>query len=211
MRRLILTGWCGLPHGVMASHTIYPMYRYAKIHGCDMDCLNLASAKAPASWMKVAGLIVSLERYDEVLWLDCDVVVSRSSENIFEELPAEAWQGLVEHRTECGRVPNCGIWLARQPLRDTLLEMWENDLPAYRDHPWWEQAAMLVRLGYSVEPGPRASRGEITPLLERTALLPAKWNHHPKDEDRTDFPNFYHVTQYEDRVGEARRLCERAE
>jgi hypothetical protein len=48
-------------------------------------------------------------------------------------------------------------------------------------------------------------------LREHSAALHAKWNHHPRDENRTDFPNFHHVTQYDDRVAEVRRLCERAE
>lgn len=211
MRRLILTGWCGAAHGVMAAHTIQPMYRYAQIHGCDFDCLNLASSAAPPSWMKVPGLIVALQEYDEVLWLDCDVVVSRSREDIFGELPAGTWQGMVTHHTECGQVPNCGVWVARKPLRETLLEMWNNDLEEFRNHPWWEQGAMLRRLGYGVEPGPRSVDIGATPLRSLSASMHAKWNHHPRDEGRTDCPNFHHVTQYDDRVGEARRLCERAE
>jgi hypothetical protein len=211
MKRLIVTGWCGLAHGAMAALTLHPMYRYAQIHGADMDCLNLASSAAPPSWMKVPALIVALQEYDEVLWLDCDVVVSRSQESIFGELPADAWQGMVVHQTECGQVPNCGVWLVRKPIRDTLLAMWHDDLEEFRDHPWWEQGAMLRRLGYAVHPGPRSEDLGPTVLREHSAALHAKWNHHPRDENRTDFPNFHHVTQYDDRVGEARRLCERAE
>jgi hypothetical protein len=211
VRRLILTGWCGLAHGAMAAYTLHPMYRYAKIHGCDVDCLNLATSAAPPSWMKVPALIVALEEYDEVLWMDCDVVVSRSQENIFDELPAGSWQGMVVHQTECGEVPNCGVWLVRKAMRDTLLEMWSEDLAEYKDHCWWEQGAMLRRLGYEVSAGPVSVDRGPTPLREHSAALHAKWNHHPRDEGRVETPNFHHVTQYEDRVGEARRLCERAD
>jgi hypothetical protein len=210
MRRLILTGWCGAAHGLMAALTIEPMYAYSLAHGCDFDCLNLASSAAPPSWMKVPGLIVALQEYDEVLWLDSDVVVSRSQESIFDELPAGAWQGMVIHHTECGQVPNCGVWLVRKPLRDTLLAMWNDDREEFRDHPWWEQGAMLRRLGYEVAPGPKSIDRGPTPLREYSAALHAKWNHHPRDEARVDTPNFHHVTQYDDRIGEARRLCERA-
>lgn len=211
MRRLILTGWCGLAHGAMASHTIYPMHRYAKIHDFDIDCLNLATEAAPASWMKVAGLAVALEQYDEVAWLDCDVVVSKSAESIFDDMPEGVWQGMVVHHTECGEVPNCGVWVVRKPMRDVLVSMWDQDLPAYRDHPWWEQAAMLRRLGYRLEDGPKAVDEEVTELRRMSVALPQKWNHHPRDYRRVESPNFHHVTQYDDRVGEARRLCERAE
>jgi hypothetical protein len=211
MKRLIVTGWCGLAHAAMAAHTLHPMYRYAKIHGADMDCLNLANSAAPPSWMKVPALIVALEQYDEVLWLDCDVVVSRSQESIFDELPAGVWQGMVIHQTECGQVPNCGVWLVRKPMRETLLAMWTDDLEEFRGHWWWEQGAMLRRLGYEVLPGPRSEDRGPTELRNHSAALHAKWNHHPRDENRTDFPNFHHITQYDDRVGEARRLCERAD
>lgn len=211
MRRLILTGWCGLAHGAMAACTLHPMYRYAKTHGCDMDCLNLANSAVPSSWMKVPGLIVGLDEYDEVLWLDCDVVVSRLKENIFDEMPAGSWQGMVVHQTECGTVPNCGVWLVRKPMRETLLAMWQDDLTEFRHHPWWEQGAMLRRLGYEVTLGPRSKDRGPTGLRSHSAALHAKWNDHPRDENRTDSPNFHHVTQYDDRLAEVRRLCELAE
>jgi hypothetical protein len=211
MKRLIVTGWCGLAHGAMAALTLDPMFRYAQRHGCDLDCINLASSAAPPSWLKVPTLAIALQEYDEVLWLDCDVVVSRSQESIFDELPATAWQGMVVHQTECGQVPNCGVWLVRKPIRDTLLAMWHDDLEEFRDHPWWEQGAMLQRLGYEVTVDARSVERGSTVLREHSASLHAKWNHHPRDENRTDFPNFHHVTQYDDRVAEVRRLCERAE
>jgi hypothetical protein len=113
VKRLIVTGWCGLAHGATAALTLDPMFRYSQRHGCDLDCINLASSAAPPSWLKVPTLAIALQEYDEVLWLDCDVVVSRSQESIFDELPADVWQGMVVHQTECGQVPNCGVWLVR--------------------------------------------------------------------------------------------------
>lgn len=214
MRRLLLTGWCGTEHGRMAALTTPLMERYANRHGVDFSCVNLQHFEAPGSWVKVLYMAGALGDYDEVCWIDVDVVIAKSDKSIFDAVAdGDAWQAMVEHKTECGEVPNCGIWVVRKPMISVFQEIWADGLPKYRHHPWWEQAATMERMGYSiylVEGNFDSHRGEMTPLLERTCFLPAEWNDHPRDDSRSPEPRFVHVTQYGDRIGSIRRLCDSA-
>ena len=207
-----MTGWTGEEHGTMAAHTVPLMERYAKRHGAEFACVNLADEVVPPSWMKVPHMGVALGEFDRVLWLDCDVVVLRSDENIFDvpTTPDGAVQSVVEHHTECGHVPNCGVWLVRKPMVPVLQFIWDTRRSDYLHHPWWEQAAMVEQMGYSVYLTNNITRSEVVRssiIRDNTHFLDPKWNHHPADVNRPDEPNFVHVTMYEDRVDSIRRLC----
>lgn len=213
MKPLLLTGWCGPTFAEIANHTLPLMGRYAQKHGYEFQCANLHSSLAPPSWMKVPAIISALSLgHPTVVWLDADVVILDSSRNILNDLPPHAWQGLVEHETECGLVPNCGVWVARPQMLDTLRSLLAGR-EQYLTHPWWEQAAMLDRLGYAqtlTNGWPHATRGEQTELFLNTAILPPVWNHHPADRRRVDEPAFFHVTQYADRAAVAKEMAARA-
>jgi hypothetical protein len=77
------------------------------------------------------------------------------------------------------------------------------------DHPWWEQAALLEQMGYLVN-GVRSTLDKPTTLYGLTKFLHPTWNHHPSDRRRVDAPRFLHVTQYADRLGTIRSLCDGA-
>lgn len=195
---------------MMAAHTMPLMDRYALKHEADFTCVNLSSPAAPPSWMKVPNLSAALAAYDVVLWLDCDVVIGDSREDVFGCLDAEAWQAVVIHETECGLVPNCGVWMVTKPMLPCLSLAWSRGLPVYREHPWWEQAAVMDAMGYAVRDHhgwPYSVDAGATELRNHTTFLDAKWNHHPADRRRVGQPNFWHVTQYADRQAEIRRLC----
>lgn len=215
MRDLVLTGYTGDEHGRMAELTVPLMERYARRHGASFGVADLREEDGvtPPSWVKVKAIGEQLSQYDRVLWLDADVVVVQSGENIFDALPpgGEAVQAVVEHHTECGHVPNCGVWLVGKAMMTTLLFVWQMRRGAYLSHPWWEQAAIMELMGYSVYLRDGGARSEVvrsSPLRERTVYLPPKWNHHPADVNKLDSPNFVHVTMYSDRVSEIRRLCD---
>ena len=205
-----MTGWTGTPFGIMASYTTPLVHAYAHTHGAEFSCVNLQMGGVPASWVKVPYVLKALEQFDEVLWIDADVVVFRSLENIFADVAENSSLAVVEHHTPCGDVPNFGIWVARKSLAPTLDKVWRESLQKYLNHPWWEQAAFLEQLGYSVahtEGCTQTRRIAETALLSATTFLDAKWNHHPYDSGKVPEPNFVHVTMYEDRIGEVRRLC----
>jgi hypothetical protein len=207
MRSLVLTGWCGTEFAKMAAHTLPVLEAYAKRHGHDFACANLFGER-PASWMKITHLHKSLQTYDRVAWIDTDVVVMRDDADILAELPAGQWQAMVEHDTECGMVPNCGVWVLSPDMVPVLGEAWNAGHDIH--HGWWEQASILRRMGYAVTDSPHASLDKPTTLYERTTFMAATWNHHPRDRRRVESPRFVHVTQYADRLGVVRELCGRA-
>ena len=210
---LLLTGWCGPEFAEIANHTLPLMERYAAKHGMDFESVNLHSGDAPPSWVKIPRVISSLQRgYDTVIWIDADVVIFDSSSSIIAGFPHSAWHGLVEHETECGLVPNCGVWVVRDEMLPTLREVWWRR-DKFLHHPWWEQAAILDRMGYRLEltsGWPSAERGDETELSAHTAFLPAKWNHHPHDRRKVDDAAFIHVTQYANRAAACKEYAAHA-
>lgn len=188
------------------------MERYAARHGMDYKCVNLHAEDAPPSWVKVPRIISALnsQHCDTVVWLDADVIVFRSDVNILDDFGPSKWQGLVEHDTESGLVPNCGVWIVTDEMLTTLEEIWLAR-SKYLNHCWWEQAAILEKMGYALDGGrPFSSRGEPTILFDRTEFLPARWNHHPHDAGRDPNAHFVHVTQYVYRAAACREFASHA-
>lgn len=202
MSRLVLTGYAGSIHSKLAEITVPLMIRYANAHADGFECRNLFGPRPPA-WMKVPAIYNALEQFDVVLWIDVDVVIADSSACIFDAIADDrAIQALVEHKTNCGEVPNSGVWIASSEMRSHLKEMW--DAGDNIDHPWWEQASLIARMGYEVR-GTSASRGPRTPMLDATEFLPPEWNHHPHDDRKVPEADakFIHVTQYDNRFAAA--------
>lgn len=210
MSCVLITGWCGTEFGMMAASTMPLMERYASKHWMKFACVNLLHPDVPASWIKIPYLIDALDRHDAAVWVDADVVISQSDASILDAVPGDSLQGMVEHKTECGLVPNCGVWVVRKSMQETLKAVWREDLPKYKDHPWWEQAAVISRMGYELGDGPTASPVVDSELRRKTCYLMSEWNDHPHDARRCPRPRFIHVTQYCDRVEAVRSLCAEA-
>jgi hypothetical protein len=206
---LLLTGYRGDTFAALASVTLPRARQYAARHGMDVRVASLDGLR-PASWQKLLALVDALDDgYERVLWLDADVVVSDMSRNVLDDVPTTAWQAMVVHETNCGSVPNCGVWVVTRAMRSYLADAW--DLEQYTTHPWWEQAAVLELMGYVVTPDPTARLRHPTELFNRTRELGPEWNHHPHDRKRVSSPRFWHVTQYADRLATARAMVEQAE
>lgn len=209
MSDLILTGWTGTDFAEIAAHTLPIMRRYAIRHNLDFACANLLGARPP-SWNKVQALHTALQRHDRVAWVDADVVIVDGSENILSELEPGKVQALCRHSTECGEVPNCGVWVLTKQALPVLAQMWAMD--RYLNHCWWEQRAMLELLGYEVgevNGAPSAKHISETELFGLTTWLGSQWNDHPQDSSRVREPFFFHVTMYADRLHAVKTLAER--
>jgi len=207
MNSAIITGWTGTLFAKMASYTLPLIEAYAARHGAFFTSVNLTGERPP-SWHKVEILIQALQQVDQVAWIDSDVVIMRPELSIFNELGADDWQGLVEHHTECGTVPNCGIWVVRKEMLPVLQEAWNSG--KYIDHPWWEQAAIIEKMGYKVE-HTFATLEEPSPLYHKTKWLGAEWNHHPSDSRKVEEPRFRHITLYPDRLDAVRFYADQAQ
>jgi hypothetical protein len=161
---------------------------YAELHGYDLLTQPpTVSSRAP-SWRKVPHLHGLLDHYQELLWVDCDVVIVDPSWDLADDVPDRDWQALVCHHTPDGEVPNCGVWYLRPPMRPILERMWR--MVQYTHHVWWEQAALLDLLGYHGYP---ARLTDPTELYARTCWLDLEWNSH-EERDRHPRPRFAHAT-----------------
>jgi hypothetical protein len=204
MRTVVLTGWSGTTFAKIACHTLPLIEQYAVRHGMSFCFTNLEGER-PASWQKVPFISKALQQFDVAVWIDADVVVMDPSENIAAQLRPGAWQGLVEHHTPSGKVPNCGVWVCTRAMLPTLADIWADGRHVH--HGWWEQAAVLERMGYVVTDEPHATLDTPTTLYEHTTFLAATWNHHPRDARRIHDPKFVHVTQYPDRPAVCSQLA----
>lgn len=215
MTKALVTMAVGL-HREYLEVTRPSLAAYAARHGyAFVEAEQAAESRSP-SWSKVPILLSLLASYDDVLWVDCDVVIVDSSLDLAAHVPPDAWQAMAIHRRhidfDMGEVPSCGLWLARPPLSDTLRAMWE--MTQYIDHPWWEQAAMHHLLGYThngagIFP---VRRGEETELRHRTHFLPDWWHSIDYHDDAAETMAIHvpSVMPHAERLTVLRRWAERA-
>jgi hypothetical protein len=109
--------------------------KYASICGADffapgesyfqewIESQSLFSWDNPSTicWLKLPLLISLLKDYDEVLWLDADVVVTGSS-NVFKET-LDAPMGMVLGQCVAGEFYNTGVWLVKKEAKEFLGEI----------------------------------------------------------------------------------------
>jgi hypothetical protein len=131
-----------------------------------------------AKWAKVQLLREALQDADLVLWLDADVLVLRTDEDVASHLRPGDCQALAleqvpaEHRVN----PNTGVWLLRGPEARELLD--EVDRLGPQPGPWSDQGAVLAALGWDLgdERHHGARPGPGSRFLSRTSWLPTGWN-----------------------------------
>jgi hypothetical protein len=148
---------------------------YAEKHGYDLIVGTGASDGRPPSWAKVLLLRCLLDSYDEILWLDSDMVVVDGAIDIASLVPADAFQAMVLfHEHDGGIMPNAGVWFLRScpTAREFLGAVW-----AREDHEGdglWENLAVMDLLGYTKT----RPYDLIAPTKWSTGthLLPDEWN-----------------------------------
>lgn len=175
MSRALVTFGIG-PHEELLEIALPSFRAYAECHEYELVVAE-PTGDRPPSWLKVPTLQAALAAYDEVLWLDADVVIADVSEDIADQVSADRWQGLaLVHTAFDGSHLNHGVWFMRRPLLPVLAQIWE--ATRYLHHPWWEQAASLELLGIDPNVRPVTWRGS-TPLRDHTELLTPEWNTMP--------------------------------
>lgn len=145
--------------------------------GADGNGADLGAQRA--KWAKVRMLRRALAEHPFALWIDADVLVLRTDDDITTHLRPGDFQALVleqvpaEHRVN----PNTGVWLLRacpqaQAFFDTV------EAAGSQPGPWADQGAVLAALGWDrgdadyrwARPGPGNAH------TARTAWLPPGWN-----------------------------------
>jgi galactosyl transferase GMA12/MNN10 family len=173
-----------------------PSFRsYAQAWGYAVHAVDLPAdgacadpAAQDAKWAKIALLREALMAYPLAVWLDADILVLRTDEDIATHLHPAHFQALAleqvpsEHRIN----PNTGVWVLRScPAAFDFLDNLEK--VGAQPGPWADQGAVLAALGW--ERGDRQYRwarpGVGNRFLTRTSWLPTGWNQ-PYLEQRHD-------------------------
>jgi hypothetical protein len=146
---------------------------YARHHGYQLVVGEGDCDGRPPAWGKVPLLRRLLNEFDEALWIDADAVILDKSVDLTSEVAPDAYQALVRHVTHDGDMPNTGVWFLRgQQGRDLLDAVWRRE--EYRQHRWWENAAVMDLLGYSLDVPTQALHE--TPWVSGTHWLHPTWN-----------------------------------
>ena len=168
--------------------------RFADRWGYDVRAVDLELDGAAADesaqrakWAKVPLLREALAEFPIALWLDADVLVMRTDEDVAVHLHPDHFQALVlEHVPDEHRVnPNTGVWLMRS-CRQAFDFLDAVEGAGQQPGPWADQGAVLDALGWCrgddayhwARPGPGS------PFLAGTSWLPPGWNQ-PHVDDRT--------------------------
>ena len=149
---------------------------YARRWGWDLvlSTEDLADGR-PSAWAKVPFISELLDHYEWILWVDADAVFVDLEADIGAEQEPASDLYLVEHRW--GSPPetpaNTGVLMLRssQWSRELLDAMWNRE--ALIDHIWWENAALMELLGYSLSP---ARLEHPTALIPKVKFLDPAWN-----------------------------------
>jgi hypothetical protein len=178
--------------GVLALAAV-TFKKFAAIHDYDLilddnvidSTERNAAINIQAKWRKIALLESLLPDYDLVVWFDADIMIKRFDRDITRDVPEDCFQAFVLEQYSHRFNPNTGVWAMR------------NDAMSYRflrevrklaslDHPWADQAAVCVALGWRVErkfklSDPSKYRTHAKPVqptefLPRTGWLTPEWN-----------------------------------
>ena len=149
----------------------------------------------PYSWWKIELFQKLFKEYDQILWLDSDVIICNFNEDIFDSIPTDHDIGVVVHETDQGQIPNCGVWALNKSCLSWLDKLWELD-NFKKSWCWWEQAALMSIIGFDMTL-------DYIPLPEKSNIewtqLDYAWNIHPYDKrGMLDHPKGFHATMYQD-------------
>lgn len=191
MNRAIITYAAGAHEELL--DVALPTYRdFAQRHGYDMlvtrgnlvESLSIVpNANAlPPAWRKIPLLLDALNRYETVVWFDCDLVVVNPTDDL-PVMPSGCSHALVRHFEDDSEVPNSGVWQLRRsavPLLEKILE-----LEVFTNHGWYEQAALMTLMGYTVPTeGSEFHKTKCKPVyvtkwLRECHFMRLAWNSHP--------------------------------
>lgn len=209
----VLTSFGTGYHSRLLSLAIPTFYRYANLHNYDMFLPNNTffsntTKELPPSWWKLDLIEYLLNIYDQVLWLDADVIICKFDEDISDTMNNNYDFGAVVHETPDGIVPNCGVWLLNQSsLR------WISQLKLHnsfkRSQCWWEQASLIHLLGANPDDTPVVLPDKYTIPWFKLDYL---WNPHLHDHRKIpDQTKFFHATCFNNRYEAIKTVLESIE
>ena len=189
-RRKVLCTIATGPHAELFELSGPSFAMYADRHGYDLAVRqDLTDPDRAPSWNKLPFFLELFEDYDLVVWVDADAAIVDPRFDIADELAPDDLMGVVAHEYDDQVIPNCGVWVLRddEDVRRFVRTLWHKT--EFLDHRWWENAAFLDELGYSVDP--RVELVRPTPMLRRTRFIDRSWNSIRVDEARHPRINHY--------------------
>ena len=156
-------------------------------HDLEVDGIRADAPAQRAKWAKIDLMRAALQEFPLALWLDADVLVARTDDDISAHLHPQHFQALaLEHVPAEHRVnPNTGVWLMRS-CRSAFEFLDAVETAGTQPGPWADQGAVLAALGWNRgdERYHWAGPGRGSRFLAGTSWLPAAWNQ-PYVEGRT--------------------------
>lgn len=160
----------------------------------------------PPSWAKVVMVRRLMQQYPFVFWVDADAIIVDLDRDLLAEIDpegtgagADIWFARhAQERNPDHTAINAGVFLTRSSaFADALLSAaWHAE--QFVEHNWWEQAALLDILGYSLHPP--FDQHTVTVWNERVGEMDLSWNsvpgycesptpalHHHARSDHDDF------------------------
>lgn len=209
MKKVITSFGVGY-HNRLLSLSIPTLYLYAKNHNYDIfipsdNFFTESTKQLPPSWWKIDIIEHLLSIYDQVLWIDADVMICRFEDDISQSLDTNKDFGLVVHETSDGQVPNCGVWLLNRSCLSWLSEL-RKFTSFERSQCWWEQAALLYLMG--IDPD---SKNIQLPQESKISWqsLDYLWNPHINDNRKIpQDTKFFHATCFNDRYAVMKNILQ---
>lgn len=185
----VVSAFCGPEWQAVADLTWPAAGSYASSCGARFCGEVFAADRIPRphSWFKLVAIAKHLSAFDEVLWLDADVLALKGAPSIFSAVPPRFDHAAVRLVSPDGRPHlNMGVWLLRRSMLPWLLEAaMQDDLVA---DPWWEQAAI--------------NRIVAGPYPPTTCELDQKWNAWSGNKQLVPSPCFAHACGSADKLAE---------
>lgn len=188
-------------------------YLYGHNHNYDIfmpndNFFSSESKKLPYSWWKLDIIEYLLKDYDQVLWLDADVIICKYDIDISSTLNNNLDFGVVVHETSDGLVPNCGVWLINKSALSWLPQI-RLHKEFRRSSCWWEQAALIHMLGANPDGNP-VVLPDVCNL--KWGQLDYLWNPHINDSRKIpEDTKFFHATCFNDRYAVMKNILNQIE
>ena len=169
-------------HRELMAESAPSMVAYARRHDWSVVLTSEPlNGERPPSWGKLQLIRELMSTYEYVFWVDADAIIVDLDRDLLAEIDtavSDIWFARhPQDRDPGATVLNAGVFAVHSTdwSRRLLTEVWNAE--QFIDHNWWENAALLDLLGYSLDP-PFAKVRE-SHWESRVGVLDLAWNSVP--------------------------------
>ena len=169
-------------HRELMAESAPSMVAYARRHDWSVVLTSEPlNGERPPSWGKLQLIRELMSTYEYVFWVDADAIIVDLDRDLLAEIDtavSDIWFARHPQDRDPGATElNAGVFAVHSTdwSRRLLTEVWNAE--QFIDHNWWENAALLDLLGYSLDP-PFAKVRE-SHWESRVGVLDLAWNSVP--------------------------------